>query len=389
MPNVGFRSSALSTAGSDDATVFSPRYTILQRVKFALIVFVIQNIIFAPLHLFGLLHDLLHPRRPNRPTVIKSYTGNKSLSVRIFFPMSHRPSSTVKRLPTLLTIHGGGFALGHPRDNDTWNSTFASHHETLVIALNYTKAPWSPFPTPIYDLESLITSILADASLPIDPSRIALAGFSAGGNLALAVSQLESIRTRVAAVVALYPVVDFAAPVETKLSTRRFKPEVGGFRAKEKDSLLSVADAFSWAYVRPGQRIDHTLLSPYYAEREAFPRGVFLIGCEMDILGQEAWRMACKLAGKKIPAVGEVMGRRKPGEVGELILEGDERFAFEERVGGCWYRWLLVPDMIHGFDQKMEMKDQTLVEDARMKKEKVISVIGEWLFSGPFGKTAK
>ncbi|KAK0620613.1 Alpha/Beta hydrolase protein [Immersiella caudata] len=362
MPDVGSRSSALGTAGSDDAAVFSPNYTILQRLKFACIIFVIQKLIFAPIHIFGLLHDLFHPRRENRPTLTKSYPTNNSLP-----------------------IHGGGFALGTPRDNDTWNSTFASHHNTLVIALNYTKSPSAPFPHPIYDLESLISSILSDTSLPIDPSRVALAGFSAGGNLALAVSQLESVRTRICAVIPLYPVVDFVAPAETKAKTRRFKPELGGFRAKEKDLLVPVTNTFSWAYVRSGQRIDHTLLSPYYAEREAFPRGVFLIGCEMDILGQEAWRMACKLAGRKIPAVEEAMGRREPAGVGELILEGDERFSFEERVGGGWYRWLLVPDTIHGFDQKMQgVKDRELVEDARMKTEKVISVIGEWLFSGPF-----
>jgi hypothetical protein len=184
--------------------------------------------------------------------------------------------------------------------------------------------------------------------------------------------------------------VDFVAPAESKAHTRRFKPGYTGFRARENDYLLAMSDLFSWAYVTPGQRCDHALLSPYYASRDAFPRNIFLIGCEMDMLGQEAWRMACKLAGRKVPKVDEPMGREEPTGKGELILEGDERFAFEDRVDGGIYRWLLVPDMIHGFDQKIDvMADAELLEDARIKTEKVISLIGEWLHSGPFDESSK
>lgn len=198
------------------------------------------------------------------------------------------------------------------------------------------------------------------------------------------------MRTRIRAVIPLYPVVDFVAPAETKARTRRFKPALGGFRARKDDFLLSMTDMFSWAYVAAGQRCDHALLSPYFAAREAFPKNVFLIGCEMDLLGQEAWRMACKLAGRKVPLVEDPMGREEPVGKGELILEGDERFAFEERVDGGIYRWLLVPDTIHGFDQKIEsFADDELLQDARIKTGKVISIIGEWLHSGPFDEVLK
>ncbi|KAK5652217.1 hypothetical protein OQA88_10714, partial [Cercophora sp. LCS_1] len=284
-----------------------------------------------------------------------------------------------------LTIHGGGFVLGHPRDNDIWNSTFAARHSFLVIALNYTKAPSSPFPQPIYDLEALIASVLSDPELPVDASRVALAGFSAGGNLALAVSQLETIRSSIRAVIPLYPVVDFVPESKIKVTTRRWKPELGGFRAREADYLMSMAGTFNWAYVKPGQRCDHPLLSPYYAEREMFPRGVFMIGCELDMLGQEAWRMACKLAGREVPAVEQAMGREEVCD--GLLVEGDERFGFEERVEGGWYKWLLVPDVIHGFDQQIGsfVRDEGCMKDARGKAEKVIEIIGEWLIEGPFG----
>jgi poly(3-hydroxybutyrate) depolymerase len=63
------------------------------------------------------------------------------------------------------------------------NERFASMHNVLVIELNYRKAPAHPFPTALYDLEALMLAVFDDESLPIDKGRIAVGGFSAGGNL--------------------------------------------------------------------------------------------------------------------------------------------------------------------------------------------------------------
>lgn len=69
----------------------------------------------------------------------------------------------------------------------------------LVIALNYTKAApltgHGVFPAPLHDLEALYYVVLSDESLPIDRMPTALCGFDAGTNLALALAQLESVRT--------------------------------------------------------------------------------------------------------------------------------------------------------------------------------------------------
>ncbi|KAK0719350.1 Alpha/Beta hydrolase protein [Lasiosphaeris hirsuta] len=365
----------------DSARLTTPQWAIAQHLKFGAMAFAIQRLLLGPFLLFQRLQDFFTPSRSSHPDIIKTYPARKSLSVRIFFPKS-RPKDSAAPLPVLLTVHGGGFVLGHPRDNDDWNAAFASRHDFLVVALNYAKAPGAPFPAPIYDLEALIQAVLADTTLPIDAARVALAGWSAGGNLALAVSQLEGVRRAVRAVVPVYPVVDFAPRDETKTATRRYKPSLGGFRASEVDYLTRLSGLFTWAYLPAGQDYRHPLLSPYYAERDALPRHVFLVGAELDMLGQEAWRMACKLAGKKVPDVTEAMGcdEVRVGK-GELILDQDERFAFEETVEGGQYRWLLVPDTIHGFDQRIEamVRDPALMEDAGLKTEKLIDLIGEWL----------
>jgi acetyl esterase/lipase len=112
-------------------------------------------------------------------------------------PRSYKKTSQAT-LPTLFTIHGGGFCIGHQRDDDEWNRAFANTQSVLVISLNYSKAPAHPFPTGLHDLEALLLAALADTSLPIDrttdgpTSRTAILGFSAGANLALSVSRTST-----------------------------------------------------------------------------------------------------------------------------------------------------------------------------------------------------
>ena len=282
------------------------------------------------------------------------------------------------------TVHGGGFVIGRPHDNDAWNQGFASKHNMLVIGLNYTKAPANPFPGPIHDLEALLCSAIADTSLPIDTERVALSGWSAGGNLILAAAQLESVKARVKALVPFYPVVDFVPSTDVKIPLRRYKPELGGFRGNMKDYLLVLAPTFNWSYLPPGQSVTDPLLSPFYAAPESLPDNIFLIGCELDLLSHEAWRMASQLAGRKVPAMDQPVGREKAGADGEMVLD-DERFHFEEVSNGKRYRWLLVPDSVHGFDQKIEglARDPTMLKDKYAKTDKVIEMVGQWLLDGP------
>ena len=227
--------------------------------------------------------------------------------------------------------------------------------------------------------------MLADPALSsrIDRTRVGLLGWSAGGNLALVAAQQASVRSVVTAVVPIYPVVDFAVPLETKARTRRYKPQLGGFRAAKKDYLLGMASTFDWAYSPVGLDVRHPLLSPFYAERADLPRRVFMVGCELDLLAHEAWRMACKLAGKEIPSLEQAVGGEEPRSPGQLILD-DEKFYFKKQGDNSDVQWLLIPDTVHGFDQKIDVmvRDPVLMEDARAKTKTSIKLIGDWLFGG-------
>ncbi|KAK0670290.1 Alpha/Beta hydrolase protein [Cercophora samala] len=363
----------------------APQLPTATRILHATCAFAFQKVILPPWIFYSKVKSYIVPPGDRYPDQIKSYPALKTLPIRIFYPPSYDPAST-KRHPVLLTIHGGGFVLGNPWDNDAWNRAFSTSHDYLVVALNYSKAPDSPFPKPVYDLEVLIQLVLADTTLPIDYDKIALAGWSAGGNLALAVSQLDTIKLHIKAVVPLYPVVDFVPTQETKCAGRRYKPDLGGFRGQDKDYLLLLSPLFNWAYLNPGTDLYDTLLSPAHAKREALPKNIFMIACELDMLAPEAWRMICSLAGKRVPRDDEVIGRQIPAKEGELITDKDDRYAWEEVVktdGGARYKWLLIPDQIHGFDQDsighMVGKDEKFLLDAQMKTDKMIEAIGDWL----------
>ncbi|KAH6855893.1 hypothetical protein B0I37DRAFT_395776 [Chaetomium sp. MPI-CAGE-AT-0009] len=166
--------------------------SVIERALHAASVSMIQGL-NVPVGVYRGLRDMYYPA-PSRPDIVKAYPVRRRLPIRIFFP-SHHDLTSPALLPTLLTIHGGAFTVGTPADDDPWNRTFADSYTVLVIALNYAKAPWAAFPAPLLDTEALYHAILNDESLPIDRMRVALAGFDAGANLALALSQLPSLHT--------------------------------------------------------------------------------------------------------------------------------------------------------------------------------------------------
>lgn len=367
---------------------------ILTRIFCAVGVYAIQYLVLVPL--MAIRHWRWRRNPPaTYPSIIKTYKSRPRLPVRIFFPKSYRydsdpaspGGSTLPPLPTLLSIHGGGFVIGDPSDNDAFNHAFANKTNSLVIALNYAKGPGNPFPGPLSDLDAQITAVFADPDLApfIRLDKVGMMGLSAGGNLALAVSQFPAVRDRITAgIVPIYPVLDFTISKELKKETRRYKPALGGFRGQDKDFLLSAQEAFNWAYVHVGQDTRDPLLSPLFAERGSLPRRIWLIGCELDMLGHEAWQMACKLTGRQVPGLDQPIGQAElesSGKLGALITGGDERFAWEEKDQDGEVRWLCMSDTAHGFEMSSVLtSDEKTIEDGILKRDTIIEMMGEWLY---------
>lgn len=113
-------------------------------------------------------------------------------------------------LPVIVFFHGGGFVWGDLDTHDGMCRSLAIGARAAVIAVDYRLAPETRFPGPLEDCHAALRWTAAEAgNLGLDPSRIAVCGDSAGGNLALAAALLARERGPALRHVALiYPTVD-------------------------------------------------------------------------------------------------------------------------------------------------------------------------------------
>jgi acetyl esterase/lipase len=132
------------------------------------------------------------PRRPMHPDLrvedfhIDGPAG--PIPIRVYWPDDGAGTATH---PVTMFFHGGGFALG---DLDTHDATARDHAvgaASVVVSVDYRLAPEHPYPAAVEDAWAA-TRWVADhaGEFGADSSRFAVAGDSAGGNLAAVVAQL-------------------------------------------------------------------------------------------------------------------------------------------------------------------------------------------------------
>ena len=113
-------------------------------------------------------------------------------------------------LPTIVWIHGGAWLSGDKRDVAPYLKMLAVKGYTAV-GVNYTIAPEATYPTAVTQLNTALAYLVAHAEeLRVDPTRIVLAGDSAGSQLA---SQLATMITNpdYASVVGITPALAASA----------------------------------------------------------------------------------------------------------------------------------------------------------------------------------
>jgi putative ergosteryl-3beta-O-L-aspartate hydrolase len=93
-----------------------------------------------------------------------------------------------KKYPVVVNFHGGGFTIGAAHDDSRWADAVVNHVGAVVVNVEYRLAPEHPFPTAVEDGADAILYLIDHAdALGIDPDRIGISGFSAGGNMAFTV----------------------------------------------------------------------------------------------------------------------------------------------------------------------------------------------------------
>lgn len=189
--------------------------------------------------------------------------------------------------PAVVYLHGGGFVLGTVDGADELCRAIAAGSGWTVVSLDYRLAPENPYPAALEDCLDAYAWLTRTASeLGIDPGRIAVAGDSAGGNLAAALClhrRDEGSPLPVTQVLA-YPAVDgtFSSPSWSEFADA---------------PLLSAADArWFWnLYVGPGHRADDHLAAPMRAESLCGLPPALILTAEVDPVRDDAEAYAARL----------------------------------------------------------------------------------------------
>ncbi|KFG66482.1 alpha/beta hydrolase [Microvirga sp. BSC39] len=122
-----------------------------------------------------------------------------------------RPAGATGVLPVVMYFHGGGWVMGDPNTHDHLIREISAGANAAVVFVHYDRAPEVKYPTNNEQAYAATRYVVENAkSLNLDASRLAVAGDSAGGNMAAAVTLLAKERKgpQFRHQVLFYPVTD-------------------------------------------------------------------------------------------------------------------------------------------------------------------------------------
>ena len=115
---------------------------------------------------------------------VPSSDGSHSIRVRLYRPLNYDGE-----LPAMLYLHGGGYIMGIPEVSGDFYREVISKRPCVIVAPDYRKAYVKPYPGAFDDCYDTLLWLKENAaSLGVAPDRMMVAGHSAGGGLAAAVT---------------------------------------------------------------------------------------------------------------------------------------------------------------------------------------------------------
>ena len=227
------------------------------------------------------------------------------VSIRIL-----RPRGTSGPLPVIVYIHGAGWVFGNAHTHDRLVRELAVGSHAAVVFPNYSLSPEAKYPTAIEESYA-VAAWVAEHGVEqnLDPTRIAVAGDSVGGNMAAALTLLAKQRGDVRFVqqVLFYPVTDAG------FDTESYHQFAEGYFLRR--------DAMQWFWDQyttdPAQRAEITA-SPLRAsldELAGLPPALVITG-EADVLRDEGEAYAAKLRAAGV----SVTGVRYQGIIHDFVM---------------------------------------------------------------------
>ena len=199
--------------------------------------------------------------------------------------LTYRFGDPAKPAPVFVNLHGGGFIMGSPADDEAWCRQIAAATNCLVVNIDYRLAPEHPFPTALEECYDVIAWLCRQAhELGVDPARIAVGGQSAGGNLAAGLCLLAKERQEFSFVcqVLNYPPLDMTL-------------DPAGKASRDKVLTARMQQLFNTCYFRTEADAANPLVSPLLAADLSGLPAALIIAARLDPLLPEAGQYAQRL----------------------------------------------------------------------------------------------
>ncbi|MGO9998627.1 MAG: alpha/beta hydrolase [Acetobacteraceae bacterium] len=210
---------------------------------------------------------------------------------RVYRPRTDRP------LPVVVYVHGGGWVWGSVDTHDSAARSLAAAGDVAVVSVDYALSPEAKFPQALEECAAVVRYVASDgATWDLDPTRILLAGDSAGGNLALATALLlrDDGGPKISGIATAYPVCD------SRFETASYQEfATGHVLTREKM-------AFYWSVYLPHEADrSHPLAAPLRADLTGLPP-VLIQLAELDVLRSEGEALAARLREAAVPVELEI-----------------------------------------------------------------------------------
>lgn len=223
---------------------------------------------------------------PAGPVAVRSYRG-----------IGTGPQA---RLPAVVFLHGGGWTCGDLDTHDAPCRRIANFAHCAVFSVDYRLAPEHKFPAAFEDAVAAVAWVIEEAeTLAVDSRRIAIAGVSAGGNLAAAAAlRLRDMGVRLALQALVYPATDLRPQAMQEHASR------GEFA----EGYLLDRPGLAWAidsYLRHAADAQDWRASPALAGSLAGVAPAYVLTAGFDPLRDEGKAYAERLHAEGVPTTAE------------------------------------------------------------------------------------
>ena len=204
------------------------------------------------------------------------------ISVRVYTPEGRGP------FPILVYFHGGGWVFWDIDVTDGLCRSLANGASCVVVSVDYRLAPEHKYPAAVEDAYAATQWVATNADrIQADPTRIAVGGDSAGGNLAAAVTLVARDQggPPLAHQLLICPTTDVSS-FDTD-SYRHF--------GEGPESLKALGQWAVKHYLTEKEQAQHPLVSPLLAKDLGQLPPALVITAEFDTLRDEAEAYARRL----------------------------------------------------------------------------------------------